>query len=149
VADWDIYKVHYSNEQIPESFRRQQPLPEAPVRVTIVRAEQAYESVLADVGANARLTCAGELATAADAVDRRLILAVREGAEYPQFVTDPATVGGYPAVEKGAACPDADGDGMPDEWEAAHSLDPRANDAAEYELDSRYSNLEVYLNGRR
>lgn len=41
---------------------------------------------------------------------------------------------------------DSDGDGIPDIWEIAYGLDKEnSNDAAAYTLDSRYSNLEVYL----
>lgn len=43
---------------------------------------------------------------------------------------------------------DSDNDGMPDEWERAHGLDPNMNDAAAYTLDPRgwYTNIEVYAN---
>jgi len=43
---------------------------------------------------------------------------------------------------------DTDNDGIPDEWERAHGLDPNVNDAAKYTLDSRgwYTNIEVYAN---
>lgn len=41
---------------------------------------------------------------------------------------------------------DSDGDGIPDIWEIAYGLDKEnSSDAAAYTLDSRYSNLEVYL----
>lgn len=45
---------------------------------------------------------------------------------------------------------DTDGDGIPDEWESSHGLDPTvAGDALLYTLDTEhqwYNNLEVYLN---
>ncbi len=41
---------------------------------------------------------------------------------------------------------DSDRDGIPDIWEVAYGLDKEnASDATAYTLDSRYSNLEVYL----
>lgn len=42
---------------------------------------------------------------------------------------------------------DSDGDGMPDEWESQHGLDPLVQDHNGNELSSvGYTNLEVYLN---
>ena len=44
---------------------------------------------------------------------------------------------------------DTDQDGMPDEWEKAHGLDPNdAADALAYSLDERgmYQNIELYCN---
>lgn len=59
-----------------------------------------------------------------------------------------ADAGGYPTLAKGTPKVDTDGDGMPDEWEIAHGLNPNKNDAALYNLDSRryYTNIEVYAN---
>ena len=40
-----------------------------------------------------------------------------------------------------------DGDGIPDEWEKKHNLNPDdPNDGAQYSLNKEYTNLEVYLN---
>ena len=42
---------------------------------------------------------------------------------------------------------DTDGDGIPDEWEKKHNLNPDdPNDGAQYSLNKEYTNLEVYLN---
>ena len=55
-------------------------------------------------------------------------------------------VGGWPAYASGPAPADADADGMPDDWERAHGLDPA--DPADGPRAGRdgYTNLEVYLN---
>jgi hypothetical protein len=46
------------------------------------------------------------------------------------------------------AAPDKDQDGMPDQWETKHTLNPDdASDAAAYTIDKQYTNIEVYLNG--
>jgi hypothetical protein len=59
------------------------------------------------------------------------------------------TLNGFPAYANGTPYPDADHDGMPDDWETANGLDP--NDAADRNgtgLSAEgYTNLEVYLNG--
>lgn len=42
---------------------------------------------------------------------------------------------------------DSDKDGMPDEWETAHGLNPQSDtDNTQYSLSPSYTNLEVYLN---
>ena len=47
---------------------------------------------------------------------------------------------------KPAAPPaDADNDGMPDEWEKAHGLDPRKADA-DRKMPSGYTAIEEYVN---
>ena len=52
----------------------------------------------------------------------------------------------WPTLESADAPTDTDGDGMPDEWETAHGLNP--NDAADgkEQTDEGYTNVEVYLN---
>jgi hypothetical protein len=45
------------------------------------------------------------------------------------------------------AAVDSDKDGMPDEWEKKNKLDPQnASDAAAYNLNKYFTNIEVYLN---
>ena len=62
------------------------------------------------------------------------------------IVDHPSQVGGWPELKALPAPADADGDGMPDAWEAAHGLDPRdPADRNDYEVRRKYTNLEVYL----
>ena len=63
-------------------------------------------------------------------------------------ITDPRQMGGYPVYKKWTAWKDADGDGMPDEWERANGLNP--NDASDANKDCTgdgYTNIEKYING--
>jgi hypothetical protein len=57
-------------------------------------------------------------------------------------------VGGWPELKSAPASQDTDGDGIPDEWEKAHGLNPNdPHDAARPAPDgSGYSNLELYIN---
>jgi len=104
-------------------------------------AEEAYPLVLAGVGAS----------HVRDSVDTRIINEVKSGtATYGNGVIDsPSDVGGYPSLQSLPAPPDSDRDGMPDEWEEAHGLNPSmASDRNRTNLSGTfYTNLEVYLNG--
>ena len=65
------------------------------------------------------------------------------------IITTPKDVGGWPEFKSLSQPPaDTDKDGMPDEWEKAHGLDP--NDAADGTKDrdgDGYTNIEEYING--
>ena len=63
-------------------------------------------------------------------------------AEGQGIITDISQVGGYPEYH-GEPYADADSDGMPDDWESAHGLNP--NDAADAAGDLNgdgYTNIE-------
>lgn len=146
--NWQLYSIHYLGIPLPEEFRRHQPLPDPAVPVTVQSAFDAYNSVLFDSGANARLFCDGSWIFNPDAVDQRLLNQVREGSGPSRRpVADENEVGGFPSIEQGTACDDRDRDGMPDVWELAHALNPDLDDSAEYDLDPDITNIEVYLNG--
>jgi pectate lyase len=105
-------------------------------------ATDAYDAVLANAGATHPKR---------DAVDRRIVEQVRKGtalADTKQgIVTDVKQVGGYPEY-KGEPVKDTDRDGMPDEWETKHGLDPNdASDAAKDCNGDGYTNIEKYING--
>ncbi len=119
--------------------------------VTTHTAANAYNKVLAYVGASLNR----------DEVDERYVKECKNGtATYTGSVTKKkglidvvADVKGYTEANFGTASRpadfDTDGDGMPDEWEKEHGLNPNsATDAQIFNLDSHhyYTNLEVYLN---
>lgn len=81
-----------------------------------------------------------------DAIDRRIVELIRHGEG--RLIDSQADVGGWPRLEGGVAPLDSDGDGMPDEWEIAHGLDPHDPADAHGDPDGDgYTNLEEYLNG--
>ena len=125
----------------------------------ILSAEEAYEKVLNGVGASKPCR---------DAVDTRIIRDVRTGKiEYAKdakplespyvqrrlpadsyklgIITTPQQVGGLPQYN-GSPRQDSDGDGIPDEWEKAHGLNP--NDASDASIirEDGYMNIERYAN---
>jgi pectate lyase len=117
-----------------------------PIRIQTAGA--AYESIVTagDVGANARLDCDGSWVPNSDAVDRRVINDTRNRTG-PNFIpAGPDDVGGWPAIVPGKACPDSNGDGIPDAFIARYGLDPKVNYATVLNGDG-YTVLEAFLNG--
>lgn len=98
-------------------------------------AAEAELRVLAHVGA-------GRIR---DAVDARIIEGVRT--RTGRIIDSQSQVGGWPVVEAGSPWIDGDGDGMPDDWEVSHGLDPAnvADGTAERNGDG-FTNLEDWLN---
>jgi len=107
--------------------------------VATVPAEEAYVSVLSDVGATLPKR---------DLVDARVIKEVETGV--PTYgngvVLHPDDVGGYPRLESLPAPADDDHDGMPNDWEIAQNLNPSDPEDGKMIQPDGYSNLEHYLN---
>ena len=103
---------------------------------------EAYEAVLAHAGCTLPNR---------DSIDTRIIEEVRTGtAKFGNngIITTPADVGGWPELVSEPPPADADEDGMPDNWEKAHGLNP--NDATDGTKDRNgdvYTNVEEYING--
>jgi hypothetical protein len=145
--------------------RAEKPLPHS---VPLMSATEAYDYVLANAGATLPKR---------DAVDERVVKMVRTGEvpEYKQIeeyvakwkavkftderaadirtlatkgiIYDPAQVGGWPEY-KGTPNTDSDWDGMPDEWEKAHGMNPFSPlDVSEDADGDGYTNIEEYING--
>ncbi|GAA0878908.1 pectate lyase [Algoriphagus jejuensis] len=104
-------------------------------------ADEALEFVLENAGA--RLS--------RDAVDLRVIDEIKSGKEtfgQSGIIDTQEQVGGWPILDQKEAPIDSDQDGMPDDWEKGRELNPQsALDAAQFDLDSNYTNVEIYLNG--
>ena len=90
------------------------------------------------------LNGAGCLRPMRDAVDERLIRDVHE--RKTRIVDHPDEVGGWPVLSSGSAPLDTDHDGMPDEWERRHALDPEVVDGHGDRDGDGYTEVEEYLN---
>jgi hypothetical protein len=146
---WElVYDTADKEPLAREPFRRATPLPEARYRIEVEPAEAAFASVLEDVGASATLSCEGELRPNSDSLDQRVIADASNGTGPDHLYPDAASIGGYPQIDRGTPCDDADFDGMPDAYERRHGLDPEYGGDANLDADSDgYTNLEEYLNG--
>jgi len=106
--------------------------------ITTHPATEAYDLVLDNAGA---------IAPRRDAVDKRVIQSVRDNTG--SIIDSQDDVGGWPTYARGTAPVDSDHDGMPDDWEKSHGLNPNdLSDSSGVDIDTRgYTNIEVYING--
>jgi hypothetical protein len=141
--DADNWKAYVGPAEGMAKVKSDKPLFES--FVTTQTAQEAFESVLADVGATRPKQ---------DAIDKRIIADVRKKTstytgsrgKLPGIIDTPADAGGLPEYKSAEPPRDSDHDGIPDDWEKAHGLDPKdAADGAAYCPDG-YTNLEHYLN---
>jgi hypothetical protein len=148
------------------AIRVDQPFAHAPLEV--VSASESYARVLNQAGA---------ILPRRDAVDARVVTMVRTGVVTPAtiaatskakaaqvgyaqkwidemadlvprgFITHPDEVGGYP-LYSGEPYADADGDGMPDDWEIKNGLDAKNPADATGDLNGDgYTNIEKFIYG--
>ena len=98
-------------------------------------AAEAADLVIAKSGASLRR----------DAVDVRVMDDVKN--RRGRLIDSQKEVGGYPELRSAAAPSDKDCDGIPDDWEKSHGLDPANpyDQKADRNKDG-YTNLEEYLN---
>ena len=107
-------------------------------------AKEAYEKILQIGGAS----------LVRDAVDLRVLKEVKNGTftyngslgSKNGIIDSQNDVGGFPDLKPGKALLDSDNDGMTDEWEIKHKLDPKKSNANGRDLDKNYDNIEVYIN---
>ncbi len=131
--------------------------PFASVPINQQTAEEAYYSVLDNVGASLPKR---------DAVDARIVNETRngyatyEGVTYKNnrsvpdkskrcgIIDSQTDVGGWPELKSLPAPLDSDTDGMPDEWEKRYGFDAHdASNTSEDKDNDGYTNIEEYLNG--
>jgi hypothetical protein len=167
--NWDGgVQPEVKSEALDEALKKirvDEPFAHAPLNIQ--SASEAYAYNLANVGANLPKR---------DPVDARVLETVRTGAvntktgtdgaadfskvgykqevidrilaDVPKgIITNPSQVGGYPEY-KGEPYKDSDGDGLPDEWELEHGLNPKDSADAAGDLNGDgYTNIEKYIDG--
>ncbi len=120
--------------EIKDTNLMPEPFP-APL-VTTDSPAKAFEKVLASAGASLPVR---------DAVDARVIQEIRTGTG--RIIDSQKEVGGWPELKSSVPPPDADNDGMPDDWEKRFGFNPaNAADGALDADDDGYTNLEEFLN---
>ena len=127
-------------------IRSVSPFPFAPVATQTAR--EAYKLVLKSAGA---------ILPVRDAVDSRIVSETVSGkcaygdtyGAHTGLIDSPLSAGGWPELKTYNVRTDSDSDGMPDDWEKAHGLDP--SDPADRNIiaKSGYTMLEEYLSSIR
>ena len=132
---WGVRDKGYHGKVPKEtSLMQDQPVAE-PDRPITHLAKEAYTQVLAKAGAS----------MVRDAADKRIIKGVRERTH--RRIDSQKEVGGWPTLKSKPAPLDTDRDGMPDDWEKEHQLDPNNPEDRNADQDGDgYTNLEEYLN---
>lgn len=107
-------------------------------------AKEAYEKILQIGGAS----------LVRDAVDIRILKEVKNGTftyngslgSKNGIIDSQNDVGGFPDLKSRKPLLDSDKDGIPDEWEKKHNLNPKKANANGRDLEKNYDNIEVYMN---
>lgn len=144
-------------QETKEAMRLSSPIEFA--GVTTHTAAAAYEKVLAYAGAslhrdaldamivddtrNGKATCTGGKYTDKSGNLKESLPGMINSQEDVVYADGTK---GWPVLSSKAAPTDSDGDGMPDDWETSHGLNP--NDKADGAIvtGNGYTNLEIYMN---
>jgi hypothetical protein len=131
---WSVVDFSKYNESQITAYKKSKPFETGPI--VTQDAKDAFKSVLATGGASLPQR---------DTVDRRIVEEVKTGKG--RIINSQNEVGGWPDLKGAAAPSDSDGDGMPDEWEKKHNLNPEdASDGPADADEDGYTNVEEYLN---
>ncbi|MBN1972019.1 MAG: hypothetical protein JW787_00150 [Sedimentisphaerales bacterium] len=131
---WSVVNFDDWNDVQISAYKQSVPFESGPISTE--NAKDIYQSVIQYGGA-----CLPQR----DTVDRRIIENVQNGKG--RIINSQKEVGNWPDLRSAPAPHDSDGDGMPDNWEQKHKLNP--NDAADGSTDADlngYTNVEEYLN---
>ena len=124
--------------QMPENFKISRDFLFAPSNVTISSVEAAYAEVLDFAGVTYPIR---------DLVDKRIIDDIKAGTG--NIIDSQNQVGAWPSYQGGFYAQDKDNDGIPDDWELTHGINPNfAGDASSYAVraPSGYTWIEEYIN---
>jgi pectate lyase len=135
------------NGAIPSTWKRSSPLASTIYPVD-THAVTIVESItLPTVGASRRISCAGGWVVNRDTVDTRLISQYNTNMGIKALLVNEGVVGGFPVIPSSGACPDADKDGMPDQYEGLRKLNPANPADRNYIATNGYRNIDNFLEG--
>jgi hypothetical protein len=129
VTDADFQQVNA--DVVPHAFAK----PDVPVHIE--SAEKIVKEIAESVGDS----------ICRDDIDEKLVKELLSFGTLGALIADETAVGGMPQQKEVRSPQDSDGDGIPDDWERKHHLNPHdASDGSKIDSKTGYSNLEKYLN---
>ncbi len=131
---WSLVTFNKFSDRQLQAYKQSEPIPVPPVATD--DPNRAFERVLA---------WAGAVLPRRDSVDARVVAEMINGTG--RIIDDEQDVGGWPDLKSSEPPLDTDHDGMPDDWEKLHNLNP--NDPTDGPKDrdaDGYTNIEQYLN---
>lgn len=128
--DWEAAEVGKFDTA---PYRAGEPVAQAASGLAPQKAPLALARVLQHAGALPR-----------DKADARAVEDTRSGGG--RHIDNLEQIGGYPAYAPGTPPPDTDQDGIPDDWERAHGLNPDDKSDATRRAPGGYLHLEEYIN---
>jgi len=111
------------------------PIPAIPV--VTQPADEAYKLVIENGGATKPVR---------DAITSYVSQTVKDGTGFIPHTASDWPLGGFAKYPKAKAPLDKNENGIPDDWEISHGLDLNKTKATGHDLDSKYENIEVYMN---
>jgi len=112
----------------------------------------AFDSIVADVGANKYLNADGTYEVYLDTIATRYIddainatCVTCDGATRPDVTDRSILYYNIPENTRPVGY-DTDDDGMPNTWEIANGLNEDVDDSADFDLDVNYTNIEMFIN---
>jgi hypothetical protein len=136
VNTWDYYEFkHNGSTHVVDEAQYAAKTPFPAPEVALDPVSNLLEKVLNTVGASK---------PSRDPIDLRIIKSVREKNGTSRI----KGIGPWPDLASGAPAPpvDSDHDGMPDDWEKSHGLNPQSPDDGKSVAKNGYTNVENYLN---
>lgn len=117
---------------------------DAEVFAAAPHAVPAVQTQSAEAAFDLVLQCAGAVLPKRDSTDAQIVADVRN--RTGKIIRYEKELGLWPVYASGQAPLDSDNDGIPDEWEKAHDLNPNDSTDASLTTADGYTRLEHYLN---
>ncbi len=133
---WSLFEYEEEMEDFdPDAYKQEKPF--ASIMTGTLPAKEAFEKVVAGAG-DSLVRDSVDLAVIQDFKngEGRLINKTEESAGWED---------GYPKLQQTDPPADQDKDGIPDEWESSHGLDPNDGTDGAEEGPYGYTYLEIYL----